>query len=111
MLGLPSASVSAELMTPHLLSGSGGLSIVKLQRSIPFTSSVLDVGVSSATVEQGMGITSSAVAALQSSSTMLPRYSNAPGFTSSGFSHSPEATSQQSPSAGVQPSPSASGFG
>ena len=54
---------------------------------------------------QSAGATVSLVDESQSSSTPLPRYSNAPGFTFAGSSHTGvPVLSQQSPSATVQPS-------
>src|SRR5262245_62144866 len=113
---VPSASVSLESMTPHVFCGSGGLSVVKTHRSIAFTSFTLDCGamlamsMSACALVPHVGYLSlSSVEALQSSSTPLPGYSSAPGFTSSGLSEQPaNFESQQSPSPTVQPSWSSS---
>src|SRR5262245_33180551 len=75
--------------------------------SIALKSSMHVVGTSSGAPAQSGGGTPSGVFGSQSSSTRLPITSIAPGFTSAGSLQS-AGVSQQSPSATVQPSPSAS---
>src|SRR4051812_19988217 len=89
----PSARVSFDEITPHVFWLSGGLSCVNTHRSIAFTSLVLEViawlamSMSACILVLQVGYGSvSRVAGLQSSSTPLPGYSSAPGFTSSGLS-------------------------
>lgn len=90
--------------------GSGAFWVVVVQTSMACASATAVVGVINAVVEQVGVATLSSVVGLQSSSTPLPGYSNAPGLTSAGWAHGPGA-SQQSPSCTVQPSRSRSGGG
>ena len=93
-------------MTPHFLIGSGGLSVVNWQTSIALTrSSPVTLANAAVALHAGVGAVSSVVGS-QSSSTPLPGYSKAPGLTRNGTAQVGPATSQQSPCAGVHPSPS-----
>ncbi len=113
---VPSARVIFESITPHTRSASGRFSEVNTHKSSAFTSLTLESAAMFAMSDSacafglhvGYGAVSR-VAALQSSSTPLPGYSSAPGFTSSGvFEQVSEGESQQSPSEIFQPSLSAS---
>src|SRR5688572_3658887 len=94
-------------MTPHLRVSSGSFSVVNWQRSIASASWLPVSPVKSARLLQSGGATTSLLAGSQSSSTLLPMNSNAPGLTSGGSEHW-NMLSQQSLSQSVQPSPSTS---
>src|SRR5262245_9828544 len=100
-----SASRSFALMTPHRFCASDGFSVVNWQRSIALTRSFAVVGTTSPSGLQSGACMLSIVVGSQSSSTPLPLYSNAPGFTAEGSGQS-AIVSQQSPWLGVHPSPS-----
>src|SRR5512134_2916566 len=100
----PLASLYSAVSTPHFFWGMGGFAVVVWQRSMALTMSSGKTALSFCAVLHAGGATVSLVFASQSSSTMLPTNSKAPGLISFGLEQPSAALSQQSPLQIVQPS-------